>query len=210
MKMNQPIDSQPAVTPATLEQRPILANLLELYTHDFCDFLELELQPDGRFGYIHLDLYWTDPDRHPFLIRVDEKLAGFVLVRRIRVESHPDPLWDMTEFFILRGHRNRGIGTAVAHKVWNQFPARWQVRVMAHNVRAIRFWEHAVTTYTAQSTHSSPDPAGKPDAEGGGGLNPRIKPHESTRASAPEGQWHIFSFRSGPDIQTHPADQTGK
>jgi predicted acetyltransferase len=184
--MNQPINSQPAVevTPATLEQKPILANLLELYTHDFCDFLELELQPDGRFGYALLDLYWKDPARRPFLVMVDEKLAGFVLLRCIPAETHTVPLWDMAEFFILRGHRGRGIGTAVAHKMWNQFPGRWQVRVMSYNVRALRFWDHAVITYTAESTHSQ--------------INERRE------------QWHIFSFPSGKPAQTSPADETGK
>jgi hypothetical protein len=70
------------VIPATSEQRPILANLLELYAHDFSEFYDLELGADGRFGYKHLPRYWRDPDRHPFLIKVDGRLAGFVLAKR--------------------------------------------------------------------------------------------------------------------------------
>ncbi|HSE21540.1 MAG TPA: hypothetical protein VLB68_07760 [Pyrinomonadaceae bacterium] len=38
------------VIPATSEQRPILANLFELYAHDFSEFYDLELGADGRFG----------------------------------------------------------------------------------------------------------------------------------------------------------------
>jgi hypothetical protein len=68
--------------PATPEHQPLLANLLELYMHDFSEFHNLELGPDGRFGYKHLPLYWLDPDRHPFLLRQHGKLAGFVLVKR--------------------------------------------------------------------------------------------------------------------------------
>lgn len=186
-KMNQTVhpESGLAIIPASLEQKPILANLLELYIHDFCDFLELELHPDGRFGYNQLDLYWTDSARHPFLIKVHEKPAGFVFVRCIEDESQHEPLWDMAEFFILRGHRWRGIGTVVAHSVWDQFPGRWQVRVMAQNVPALRFWEHAVTTYTGDSVHS-------------------------TQITGPGDQWHIFSFRSSPNNPTHLADETGK
>lgn len=32
---------------ATPEQQPILANLLELYIHDFSEFHDVELEPDG-------------------------------------------------------------------------------------------------------------------------------------------------------------------
>ena len=41
------------VIPATQEQAPVLANLLELYIHDFSEFHDVELDEDGRFGYQH-------------------------------------------------------------------------------------------------------------------------------------------------------------
>jgi hypothetical protein len=44
------------VIPARPEQEPILANLLELYAHDFSEFRKLELGCDGRFGYGGLPL----------------------------------------------------------------------------------------------------------------------------------------------------------
>jgi hypothetical protein len=70
------------VIPARPEQELILANLLELYAHDFSEFHELELGPDGRFGYGGLPLYWSEPGRHPFLVWVEGKLAGLILVKR--------------------------------------------------------------------------------------------------------------------------------
>src|SRR5216684_2740960 len=68
------------VIPARPEQESILANLLELYAHDFSEFHDLELGADGRFGYHCLPLYWSEPGRHPFLVWVEGKLAGLVLV----------------------------------------------------------------------------------------------------------------------------------
>jgi hypothetical protein len=65
------------VVPATREEEPILANLLELYAHDFSEFLEIDLREDGRFRYDDLPLYWREPDRRPLLVRVDGKLAGW-------------------------------------------------------------------------------------------------------------------------------------
>jgi hypothetical protein len=67
---------------ASLEQAPILANLLELYAHDFSEFHGIALGEDGRFGYRSLPLYWSEPGRHPFLVRIKGKLAGFALVKK--------------------------------------------------------------------------------------------------------------------------------
>ena len=64
------------VVAATPEQEPILANLLELYVHDFSEFLDLDIGEDGRFGYPSLPLYWSEPDRHPFLIRTGRQAGG--------------------------------------------------------------------------------------------------------------------------------------
>jgi hypothetical protein len=53
------------------EHQPVLANLLELYIHDFSEFVEVDVGEDGRFGYSQLALYWSDLDRRPFLARFD-------------------------------------------------------------------------------------------------------------------------------------------
>jgi len=133
--------------PALPEQEPILANLLELYGHDFSEFHDIDLGADGRYGYKHLPLYWSEPDRHPFLVRIDGKLAGLVLVKG-------GPHWDMAEFFVVRKYRRRGVGTELAHAVWRLFPGPWEVRVMDSNQSAYRFWERAISTFTAETIRS--------------------------------------------------------
>src|SRR5215831_12805064 len=140
-------DAHIQLVPASLLQKPVLANLLELYMHDFCDFLNLELRPDGRFGYKEFDLYWSDPDRYPFLVYCNERLAGFVLVRGVRDGPHATIAWDMAEFFILRSYRRRGIGIGVAHEVFRRFPGEWGVRVMEANRPACAFWNRAVEQF---------------------------------------------------------------
>jgi predicted acetyltransferase len=135
---------------ATREQEAILANLLELYIHDFSEFHPVELGPDGRLGYPGLSLYWSEPDRYPFLVRVDGRLAGLVFVRRGSRISGDKAIWDMAEFFVIRGHRRHGIGIRLAHEIWRLFPGRWEVRVMQSNQAAIQFWQHAVTQFTGE------------------------------------------------------------
>ncbi|HYL98957.1 MAG TPA: GNAT family N-acetyltransferase, partial [Blastocatellia bacterium] len=98
------------VLPASFEQMPILANLLELYIHDFSELIDLKIGPDGRFGYPRLPLYWKEPNRYPFLIKVDGHWAGFALVSRGSQVSADEEVWDLAEFFVLRGYRRLGIG----------------------------------------------------------------------------------------------------
>jgi predicted acetyltransferase len=157
--------------PARAEQAPILANLLELYGHDFSEFLDLDLGSDGRFGYRDLPFYWQDPNRHPFLVRVAGKWAGLIMVKRGSELSGDETVWDMAEFFVVRRYRRRGIGTAIAHQVWRQFPGRWEVRVMQSNHSAYLFWERAIT-----------------------GLAGEAMP--SVLSDAGGKCWHLFSFES--------------
>jgi predicted acetyltransferase len=141
------------VVPATREQDPILANLLELYIHEFSEFHHVDIREDGRFGYPSLSLYWSAPDRHPFFIREDGKLAGFVLVKKETNTAGVAPVWDMAEFFVLRSYRKRGIGTQAAHQVWRCLPGLWQVRVMQANTSALEFWARAIATFAGKVIH---------------------------------------------------------
>ncbi|HKG15595.1 MAG TPA: GNAT family N-acetyltransferase [Pyrinomonadaceae bacterium] len=159
------------VLPASPEQEPILANLLELYAHDFSEFAGLKLGADGRFGYKHLPSYWEEPDRHPFLIKVNGNLAGFAFVRRGSEMSGDAAVWDMAEFFIARGYRRMRVGTKAAHAVWRKFPGRWEVRVMRRNQKAGEFWARAIGEFLGAA--SDPFPFG------GGGE-----------------RWQVFSFES--------------
>lgn len=156
---------------ASADQAPILANLLELYSHDFSEYIDLKLGADGRFGYKHLSSYWEEPDRHPFLIMVDGHWAGFALVRRGSQISGDEIVWDMTEFFVVRGYRGLGIGREVAHEIWKKFPGVWEVRVINRNQEAGEFWRRAISQYVGKDIDPLPY-----DKNGEG--------------------WHVFSFES--------------
>jgi len=139
------------VVPARPEQEPALANMLELYAHDFSEFVDLKLGADGRFGYRHLPLYWKEPGRHPFIIKADGHLAGFVFVRRGSEVSDDVDVWDIAEFFVVRGFRRLGVGTKAAQDIWRQFPGKWEVRVIDRNQRAREFWGRAVREFLGES-----------------------------------------------------------
>ncbi len=117
------------VVPAEKAQQPVLARLLELYIHDFSELQDVDLQADGTFGYPNLPLYWLDPDRRPFFIFLDNKLAGFILIQRASEISSSPGVWDVAEFFVLRRYRRQGIGADAAHCIWTRLPGPWEVRV---------------------------------------------------------------------------------
>jgi predicted acetyltransferase len=162
------------VVHATAEEEPVLANLLELYAHDFSAILDLQLAPDGRFGYTGLARYWREEGRFPFLVRVDGNLAGFALVSRgSRVSADPG-VWDMAEFFVVRRYRSRGIGAAVAREIWRRFPGTWEIRVLEANRAARAFWRATVGGFTARGA--------------------------DTRATLEEKPWQVFSFASPAEL----------
>jgi predicted acetyltransferase len=125
------------VIEAVEADKPVVARLLELYLHDFSVFTGADVDADGRFGYDHLDAYWTERSRVPFLFRVEGRWAGFALVRT--GEPH-----DMAEFFIMRKYRRGGVGLAAARELFARFPGEWQVRQMRANVDATAFWRRAI------------------------------------------------------------------
>ncbi len=135
------------IRPAGIEQEPIFANLLEMYSHDFSEVWKFDLGDDGFYGYEGLSSFWQEPKKFPFLIYVDGKIAGLVLVQQgSPIEDDPQ-IWDIAEFFILRKYRKQGIGTNIAHLVWQQFAGRWQVRVLQGNTMARAFWVHAIEKF---------------------------------------------------------------
>ena len=158
----------------------VLANLLELYSHDLSDVFGLEVGTDGRFGYDKLPLYWQEPGRRfAFLIRRGGALAGFALATRGSPASDDPDVFDVAEFFVVRRHRGAGVGRRAAGLLWDRVAARWIVRVSEANRGGYGFWSSAVARYT------------------GGAFT------ETTRAGSPN-PWRVFAFdsatgRSGPE-----------
>ncbi len=136
------------IMPATSDDLPVVANLLELYLHDFSAVEPSDVGPDGRFGYPHLEQYWEDPARKAFVVRVDGKLAGCALIKRGSALAGDLEAMDVAEFFVLRAYRRKGVGRAAARAIWDRFPGRWLVRVLKHNPDAVRFWKRAIAHYT--------------------------------------------------------------
>jgi predicted acetyltransferase len=126
-----------------------LNNLLHLYVHDFSEFVGVVPTEQGWFSYPHLPLYWQNPDRTPFLIRAGGDLAGFALTSRGSLISGDREVFDLAEFFVVRGLRRRGVGKAAASAIFSELPGPWEVRVIGSNRPAQGFWQSAIGQYTS-------------------------------------------------------------
>ncbi|MHB9025174.1 MAG: GNAT family N-acetyltransferase [Armatimonadota bacterium] len=127
----------------SVEDKPILRNLMELYLCELSSYEERDVNEDGSFGYKYLDNYWTETNRHAFLIRVAGKLAGFVLVRQIDAHTH-----ELAEFFVLPRYRRQQVGRTVACRIFGMFPGRWRVMQLVANEPAQQFWRAVIGEYT--------------------------------------------------------------
>ena len=135
------------ILPSSIEDKPLIRQMMEFYFYDFSEFNGADLDPHGCFGYGHLDHYWTEPGRDPFLVRVDGKLAGFVLVYQHTYLPGNDG--SIAEFFILRKYRRLGVGRKVAFYIFDYFRGRWEIQETAANLSAQQFWRKVINEYTA-------------------------------------------------------------
>ncbi len=134
------------VSPASIDDKSLIRRMMELYQYDFSEFENSDLDSNGCFGYSYLDHYWKEKDRHPFIVRVDGKLAGFVLVNRHTYL--PENEWAIAEFFIMRKYRRQGIGKAAAFCIFDLFRGKWEVQEIEANIPAQRFWRKVIAEYT--------------------------------------------------------------
>ena len=142
--------AQPVISlsPASKAERPALDNLMQLYIYDWSELRPLDVRDDGRFPDYPLDAYWADSRRHPLLLRVDGRLAGFALVSEGSRLTGAPGVFDMAEFFVMRRFRRKGVGLAAASMAFDRFKGLWEIRQHDENTAATAFWRRAIDRYT--------------------------------------------------------------
>lgn len=140
-----------SIIPASKEIMPVIQNMARFYAYDLsksCGFYELydwSFPENGLYEALDVSKYW-EPNCYPFIIRVDDELAGFVLTNK--AGSVPSIDWNMGEFFIVGKFQGKGIGRQVAFEIFNKFPGQWEVMQMPPNLPAIKFWKKIIAEYS--------------------------------------------------------------
>ena len=84
-----------------------------------------------------------------FFIRVDGKIAGYVIIAeggdRYLSDDHAH---NIDEFFITRKYRRSGIGRIAAIMAFEMYKGKWEVCQMQDNIIAQQFWLSVINRYT--------------------------------------------------------------
>jgi len=137
-------------------EKSVLRQLIELYEYDFSEYTRADVNEYGYFGYRYFDYYWTEDARHPFFIKVDEKLAGFVLINDYCYVVKDLNASSVSEFFVMRKYRRMGVGKVAAHQVFDKYPGKWEVIQNGANQPSTIFWEEVIADYTGGKYKKTP------------------------------------------------------
>jgi predicted acetyltransferase len=134
------------IVEATAEDFRVVENLVPYYIYDMSEYMGWDCNTEGRWGGCdELPDYWKEGDHHPFMIKVDQKVAGFAMIRR-----YPDEpaRYEVGEFFVARKFKGKQIGKRSAFWLFGAFPGKWIVRVLNDNTGARSFWDRVIHEYT--------------------------------------------------------------
>ena len=124
--------------------KEIIFNLMQLYTYELSFFedetTEFVLQDNGLYVVSkYTELYWKEDKRHPYVLKCDGEIAGFVLER-----LNEEGMYEIAEFFVLNKYRKLGAGTFMANEMFKRFKGKWEIRTLLKNKRAQDFWRKVV------------------------------------------------------------------
>ncbi len=130
-------------TPGDSERRWI-ENVYPFYIHDLSEFGEsiYHLSEEGAWQPDYLPVWFSAPGARPLVLRSGNERIGFAFVGQDPFSYRSfDADQRLSEFFILRSCRGRGLGRAAAMSVVQAFPGVWELFTLRSNQPAQAFWE---------------------------------------------------------------------
>lgn len=133
---------------ATEKEKPVLANLMEKYLYDFSQWEKTDVKEDGLYHYEWLDYYFSEEKRFPYIIKVDNRLAGLILVSDYPEVAGEAMDFCLSEIFIMHKYRRCGCGRDAVFQVLNRHHGRWQLKCHPKNLASVHFWKSVINDYT--------------------------------------------------------------
>lgn len=131
-----------------VDDKSLLIRLMELYNYEFSIYSNEDINEYGYYGYGHIDDYWNEEGRFPYLIRVDGKIAGFALICPHCDYRKEKDARCFGEFFVMLKYRRMGVGLKVATQLFDKHPGLWEICFWRNNLPASEFWQKVVSQYT--------------------------------------------------------------
>jgi predicted acetyltransferase len=109
-----------------IEEKEMLKNLGEHYIYDLSQYSSIDVNDLGLYDNLDdLELYWTEENRYPFFIKVDNRLAGFILVYDGRQIEEIESNYAIDDFFVMYKYKRQGIGKYCARYIFDKFKGKW-------------------------------------------------------------------------------------
>lgn len=126
------------------QDKKIIYNLMQLYKYELSFFEDettnFQLLDTGLYAMSkYIELYWREENRHPYILKCNGDLAGFVLER-----FNEENMNEIAEFFVLNKYRKLGAGTFMAKEMFKRYKGKWEIRTLLKNKRAREFWRKVV------------------------------------------------------------------
>lgn len=134
------------LTAATIDDSLLISRLLELYVYDFTEFMDFDVDEEGLFHYPY-ETYFSEPDHHIYVARVNDKIAGLVLLHKCQ-DAQDVLRYSIGEFFVLKKYRNQGIGQLIANMIFSLYPGPWLIYQSKKNKPAQAFWRKIINEWT--------------------------------------------------------------
>ncbi len=130
------------------QDKEVIYNLMQLYTYELSFFedetTDFKLLDSGLYVMSkYVEMYWTSDKRHPYILKCDNELAGFVLAR-----YNEDGKNEIAEFFVLNKYRRSGAGKFMANEMFELYKGPWEVRTLLKNERAQSFWRNVIREFS--------------------------------------------------------------
>ncbi|MDQ0232608.1 GNAT family N-acetyltransferase [Metabacillus malikii] len=134
----------------SIEDKHILKNLYPLYLHDLSQYTVEDIDNNGQYDIDFLDDFWEKEGLIPYLIKAEGSIVGFILVQTGAYAPPTGEDFYVSEFFILRKYRRKGIGKKVIKEFFNLFSGTYLLGQLPNNIPAIQFWKSVFRTFNIE------------------------------------------------------------
>ncbi len=138
-----------------------IARLWPLYQYELSCVGGMPINTNGLFeeqtvesmDYVEvLGPWWERPDAlYPFLVRVDGRPAGFVMVGAAPDYAPEGRDYLVHEFFFLHSYWGTGLAEWAAGDIFRRLPGRWELRTIPQNHRAVAFWRKTIGRHASNA-----------------------------------------------------------
>lgn len=128
----------------TVDELSTLRNLFELTAYDLSELSGANMLDNGQFiADLDVRIWYEDANYDLLLIRVDERIAGYVVIKHLVEEQ----AYYLNHFFVLRKFRRQRVGWQAAVMAFDRYIGKWQVSQFDWNEPAQQFWRRVIQAY---------------------------------------------------------------